>query len=78
MDRRTFLQSTTALSAVAVHAAANSAQAEEGPASVSDLTERLNPKIQQSREVALNILKPTAKQMEHGMRLHAGSVVFDS
>ncbi|MCA9154259.1 MAG: membrane dipeptidase [Planctomycetales bacterium] len=42
------------------------------------LTERLNPGIQQNREVALSLLKPTAKQLEHGLRLHAESLVFDA
>lgn len=48
------------------------------PHSVAALTERLNPKIQQAREVALSILKPTAKELERGLRLHAESIVFDS
>lgn len=74
MDRRTFLQTTSALS-VAGAAAAN---VQEQPDPVAALTERLNPKIQHAREVALNILKPTPKQLERGLRLHAESLVFDS
>ena len=46
--------------------------------SVADLTDNLPPSIQQAREVALSILKPTAKELEHGLRLHAESVVFDA
>jgi len=30
------------------------------------------------RKVALDILKPTPKQLEHGLQLHADSLVFDS
>ncbi len=80
MDRRRFIQSTAAISAAApaVQAAATSVRAEAEPVSVSDLTERLNPVIQQNREVALNILKPTTRQLEQGLRLHAESIVFDS
>jgi membrane dipeptidase len=48
------------------------------PGSVADLTERLNPAIQHAREAALAVLKPTAKELEHGLRLHAESVVFDA
>lgn len=45
---------------------------------VSDLTTRLNPKIEADRNVALELLKPTPKQLEHGLKLHAESIVFDS
>lgn len=37
-----------------------------------------NEQIQVSREVALSILKPSKKQLEHGMELHANSIVFDA
>ena len=37
-----------------------------------------NAKINQAREVALSVLKPTPKQLEHGLRLHAESLVFES
>ena len=42
------------------------------------MTERLNPKIQAAREVGLRILKPTKKELERGLRLHAESLVFDA
>ena len=45
---------------------------------VSALTERLNPQMQHTREVALKILNPTPKELERGLRLHAESVVFDA
>lgn len=37
-----------------------------------------NERINQSREVALGVLKPTPRQLEHGLRLHAESLVFES
>jgi membrane dipeptidase len=37
-----------------------------------------NEKINQARDVALGLLKPTPKQLEHGLRLHAESLVFES
>jgi membrane dipeptidase len=37
-----------------------------------------NPRIQESRDVALSILKPTASELEHGLELHANSTVVDS
>lgn len=55
---------------------AEESNAEAG--SVDALTARLNPAVQQNREVALSLLKPTAKQLEHGLRLHAESLVFDA
>lgn len=37
-----------------------------------------NEKIRKARTLALSILKPTQKQIEHGLELHRESVVFDS
>jgi len=37
-----------------------------------------NEKINQARDIALGVLKPTPKQLEHGLRLHAESLVFES
>ena len=37
-----------------------------------------NEKIAKAREVGLSILKPTPAQLEHGLRLHADSLVFES
>jgi membrane dipeptidase len=36
-----------------------------------------NEVIQQARHAALDILKPNKKDLEHGLELHANSVVFD-
>ena len=37
-----------------------------------------NPAITGARDAALAMLKPTAQQLEHGYRLHAESLVFES
>ena len=37
-----------------------------------------NEQIRKARALALNILKPTPKQIERGLELHRESVVFDS
>jgi membrane dipeptidase len=41
-------------------------------------TVKMNEQIKNARSVALNILKPTKKQLEHGLELHRNSVVFDT
>ena len=38
----------------------------------------LNEVIQKAREVALGILKPSQKDIDHGLELHADSLVFES
>lgn len=37
-----------------------------------------NPVIDRSRQIALNLLKPTLAQIEHAWELHFGSLVFES
>ena len=71
MQRRSFLQTTAALPLTGVAARGSRS-------TVADLTERLNPQIQHAREVALNILKPSKKELERGLRLHSESLVFDA
>jgi membrane dipeptidase len=38
----------------------------------------MNERIQRAREVALNILKPSPREIEHGMELHQHAIVFES
>lgn len=38
----------------------------------------LNSKIEQDRQIALNLLKPSKKELEHGLELHKNSLVFDT
>ena len=77
MKRRTFLKAVAALSSASGLQLGRAGQLDE-TSGVADLTERLNPKIQQAREVALDILKPSKKELERGFRLHAESLVFDA
>ena len=74
MDRRTFLRTAAATSAFAT-TSSNLCGEED---SASALTQYLNPAMQEARDVALNILKPSAKDLQHGLQLHADSVVFDA
>ena len=37
-----------------------------------------NEAIERSRQAALDVLKPSKKELEHGLELHAGSVVVES
>ena len=37
-----------------------------------------NPVIVKAREAALEVLKPTRAQLEHGLELHRQSLVFDA
>ena len=37
-----------------------------------------NEKIQEAWDAALQVLKPSEKDLEHGLELHAGSLVFES
>ena len=81
MQRRSFLQSSAAMSIASVHASGRNLNAQgddvaEDP--VLRLTQNLNPQIQQARDAALAVLKPTAAELERGLRLHAESLVFDS
>ena len=38
----------------------------------------MNDRIEAARKVALDILKPSEKDLEHGLALHAASVVCDA
>ncbi|MFM7751873.1 MAG: hypothetical protein ACKPB0_15795 [Opitutaceae bacterium] len=35
-------------------------------------------RINRDRQAALNVLRPSARDLEHGLRLHAESLVFES
>lgn len=83
LDRRQFVRSVAGISALSVATRTAFSQAAEEsdagkPGSVADLNERLNPKIQASREVALATLKPSAAELDRGLKLHAESIVFDA
>ncbi|MDY0167309.1 MAG: membrane dipeptidase [Thermoguttaceae bacterium] len=79
IDRRRFLGSSLGLAVAGTSAAAFGADAppaSDAPAPVGPWQE--NETIVRPREIALDILKPTPAQLEHGLQLHAASVVFDS
>ncbi len=82
MDRRKFIQASSAIPlalAASTATAANAAivpEKEQDP--VERLTKNLLPAIEHDRRVALEILKPEKKDLEHGLRLHAESIVFDA
>jgi len=82
MDRRKFIQASSAIPlalAASTATAANAAMIAEGEQDpIERLTKNLLPKIEHDRRVALKILKPSEKDLEHGLKLHAESVVFDS
>ncbi|MCI0465240.1 MAG: dipeptidase [Gemmataceae bacterium] len=40
--------------------------------------EQPNEAIQQAREAALKVLKPTSRELEYGLKLHADALVFDT
>jgi membrane dipeptidase len=77
-DRRQFIGSLAGVSALSLARRTISAQDKERRDPVTDLTTRLNPKIQASRDVALGILKPSTAEIDRGLKLHAESVVFDA
>lgn len=77
MQRRSFLQASAVASLASAGVSHTSASA-DGENSMRLLTDNLNPQIQHARDIALEILKPSAAELERGLRLHAESIVFDS
>ena len=77
MDRRRFLAGTASLTAATAATAANSLSTAENRDAAGELTRALNPRIAADRQAALTLLKPDARTLERGLRLHAESIVFD-
>ena len=73
-SRRHFLHTASAATALAL---SNPGYTAASPA-VDRLTQRLNPKITEYRSAALKTLKPTDRDLQHGLELHADAIVFDS
>jgi len=69
MDRRDFVAASAGL-ALVVGAAP--------PAPAADEPVKLTPAMDQAREAGLKALKPTARELERGLKLHAESLVFDA
>lgn len=70
-NRRTFLAAAGSAGLVSLSAAGFASKAEEGPAQVND-------KINADRAAAIDILKPSKTDLEHGLELHARSIVVDT
>tara|TARA_R110002073_G_scaffold133122_6_gene280215 strand:+ start:15419 stop:16750 length:1332 start_codon:yes stop_codon:yes gene_type:complete len=77
-DRRQFIGSLAGTAALTASSRLVGAAESVTRDPVSDLTTRLNPKIDKSREVALGLLKPSTAELERGLKLHAESIVFDA
>lgn len=71
LHRRAFLKSSLAASLA-------SAVVLPGQSAISDEPEITNEKIKQAREQALAVLKPSKKDLQHGLELHKNSIVFDA
>lgn len=69
IDRRGFLGASLGMSVAAATTALARQAAGPGPED--------NEQIRRAREVALEILKPSSKDLQHGLELHANSIVFD-
>ncbi|WP_242631355.1 dipeptidase [Rubinisphaera italica] len=82
MKRRTLIRSAIGLTAGLIvnrtYAGMLESKISQGSNPEDLLSEKLTPTMQHAREVALSILKPTSKELERGLRLHAESIVFDS
>ena len=92
IDRRRFLQTSAALplaGLAAAHAAEPAASQPAGNAAEPAASQpagnaaepgswQSNPVIQEARQAALDLLKPSPKDLEHGLELHAQSLVFES
>ncbi len=82
MDRRHFLKTSAGMPIVAAMAAQAGTSSSVLATSQENDPERkkrieANQQIQKARQVALKILKPSRKELEHGLELHKNSLVFD-
>lgn len=83
VNRRSFLGTSLGIAATSLGASKTSnltAAEKEGTATKTSVKPKpiQNETILHARKVALEILKPTPKQLEHGLKLHADSLVFDA
>jgi membrane dipeptidase len=82
MDRRSFLSTSLAAAAAApvvTAGLAGSAQAAQGAAADPGADPVVsNPNIAADRRAGLDRLKPSKRDLEHGLELHANSVVLDT
>ena len=78
VDRRRFLGSSLGLAAMGAFAGTARARSAGADTSAEGTSWQDNQVIQGARQVALEILKPSPAELEHGLQLHAQSLVFDS
>ncbi|MBI5683872.1 MAG: membrane dipeptidase [Verrucomicrobia bacterium] len=76
LSRRSFLKTSAGMALLG--AAAKSLNVRPARAAATSPLSPPNEKIQKAREVALSVLKPSQKDLEHGLELHANSLVFES
>lgn len=75
--RRYFLKTTAGMTLLGASTQALSLRPARAAANASPLSPP-NERIRKAREVALSVLKPSQKDLEHGLELHANSLVFES
>ncbi|WP_417386785.1 dipeptidase [Gimesia sp.] len=79
INRRSFLGTSLAATSLGLAAADSVTAADQTSAKPAAKQKPIqNEVILHARQVALDILKPSKKQLEHGLALHAESLVFDS
>lgn len=78
LSRRGFLQVSAGVCATGVAAQAIAQDASAATTAKDPLLITENPVIVKARDAALDILKPSRVQLEHGLELHRQSLVFDS
>ncbi len=79
MQRRTFLKASALAAATGAAAgAATSAFAAPAPIANPSGSQKYSETIEKARAAAREVLKPTPAQLQHGLELHAASVVVES
>lgn len=80
VNRRMFLGTVAAISSAVVQQSPGIARLDEPvtPPARLPLLITENPVIVKARDAALDVLKPTRAQLEHGLELHQNSLVFDA
>lgn len=76
--RRTFLKHAAAAGTGLVASSLPGNSFAQSPATRHPLLITENPVIVKARDAALDVLKPTRAQLEHGLELHRNSLVFDA
>src|SRR5687768_12818572 len=76
--RRGFLKSTAGLSMLGVAGGLPLSGSRSAAAPALTELSPSNEKIENGRKAALLVLKSSARDLEHGLELHANSLVFDA